>query len=73
MLEVRKALSAVGIKAEDYAGQSFRIGEATTAVVKGIQDLLVKTLGRWQSSAYTLYIKTPQYVLCNVARTITQD
>ena len=73
VLEVRKALSAVGIKAEDYAGHSFRIGAATTAAEKGVQDSLIKTLGRWQSSAYTLYIKTPQQVLCNVARTLVQD
>ena len=60
VLEVRKALSAVGIKAEDYAGHSFRVGAATTATKKGIQDPLIKTLGRWQSSAYTLYINIPQ-------------
>ena len=47
VLEVRKALLAVGIKAEDYAGHSFRIGAATTAAEKGIQDSLIKTLGRW--------------------------
>ena len=63
----------VGIKAEDYSGHSFRIRAATTVAEKGVQDSLIQTLGRWQSSAYILYIKTPQQVLCNVARTLVQD
>ena len=41
VLEVRKALSAVGIKAEpeDYVGHSFRIGAATTAAERGIYKI----------------------------------
>ena len=71
--EVRKALSSVGIQAENYAGYSFRIGAASTAAEKGVQDSLIKTLGRWQSSAYTLYIKTPRNVLCSVLRLLTES
>ena len=33
----------------------------------GIQDSLIKTLGRWQSSAYTVYVRTPGEVLQGVA------
>ena len=51
VVEVRKALSSVGIKAEEYVGHRFRIGAATTAAERGVQDSLIKTLGRWQSSA----------------------
>ena len=67
---IREALSASGIDASKYAGHSFRIGAATTAASKGIQDSLIKTMGRWESSAYTLYIRTPRDKICAVASTL---
>lgn len=63
---VRSALDRIGIVSSNYAGHSFRIGAATTAAQRGIQDVLIKTLGRWESSAYTLYVKTPRETLCSV-------
>ena len=42
-----------------YAGHSFWIGVATMVAQCGLPDSLIKTLGRWQSSAYTVYIRTP--------------
>ena len=68
---VRAALEAAGYVANDYAGHSFRIGAATTAAQCGIQDYLIKTLGRWESSAYTRYIRTSPEVLRGVAKTLT--
>ena len=65
---MRTALTQAGYKAKDYAGHSFRIGAATTAAQRGIQDSLIKTLGRWESSAYTRYIRTPPPVLRGVAK-----
>ncbi len=50
---LRAALKEAGYAATDYAGHSFRIGAATTAARCGIQDSLIKTLGRWESTAYT--------------------
>lgn len=70
MLEVRKAHSVVGIKAEDYSAHSFTIGAATIAAEKGIQDSLVKILGRWQSSTHTLYIKTPEQSTVQCAKNV---
>ena len=64
---MRAALSEAGVDASRYAGHSFRIGAATTAALQGIPDSLIKTLGRWESSAYTVYIRTPREVLCSVA------
>ncbi len=67
---VRVALTSRGYDCTFYAGHSFRIGAATTAAQKGVQDSLIKTLGRWESTAYTLYIRTPPDVLCGVANTL---
>ena len=44
--EVRTALAAAGLTAQNYAGHSFCIRAATTAAQQGLQDSLVKTLGR---------------------------
>ena len=39
----------------------------------GLQDYLIKVLGRWESAAYTLYIRTPPDVLCKVAGLMTTE
>ena len=70
---VRSALQEAGYVAKDYAGRSFQIGAATTASQCGIQDSLMKTLGRWESSAYALYIHTPPDVLWGFANVQSKD
>ena len=35
-----------------FSGQCFRIGAATTAAHAGIEDLVVRMLGCWESAAY---------------------
>ena len=65
---VRGALELAGLNPSLYAGHSFRIGVATTAAQRGLPDSLIKTRGRWQSAAYTVYIQTPRDSLCSVAR-----
>lgn len=50
------ALDAAGLVAKNFvknSGNSFRIGPATTATQCGIQDAMIKTLGRWESLVYT--------------------
>lgn len=64
--EMREALTLAGFDPTLYAGHSFRIGAATTAAQRGLPDSLIKTLGRWRSSAYTVYIRTPRDTLCAV-------
>ena len=71
--ELKTALKKAGIEADNYAGHSFRIGAATTAAAQGLPDSLIKTLGRWESAAYTLYIRTPQKTLRSVAAAMVQD
>ena len=41
-----------------YTGHSFRTGVATTAARVGTPDNMIKTLGRWSSEAYGLYIRS---------------
>ena len=65
--EMRKALEASGVDANQYSGHSFRIGAATTAASRGVPDSLIKTLGRWESAAYMMYIRTPINDLCSVS------
>ena len=60
ILKIREALSLVEIDSSQYAGHSFRIGATTTAAAQGIQDSVIQMLGRWKSSAYQLYIRTPK-------------
>lgn len=55
---VRNALSVTGASLSQYSGHSFRIGAATTAAEAGFSDSLIKTLGRWRSSALQRYIRT---------------
>ena len=57
--KVRKALTAAGIDSTHYSGHSFRIGTATTSATCGVSDNLIKTRGRWSSSAIQSYIKIP--------------
>ena len=42
---------------------SFRIGAATAAAQAGVPDHLIKTLGRWSSNCYQIYIRTPLSVI----------
>ena len=52
-----------GLDPTKYAGHSFRIGAATSAASKGINDSTIKLLGRWESEAYQIYIRTPRDAL----------
>lgn len=57
---LRDILSRLGYQESNYCGHSFRIGAATSAAAAGIEDHLIKTLGRWNSSCYARYIRTPR-------------
>ena len=65
---VRAALKAKGFDESKYAGHSFRIGAATTAAAVGLEDSLIKTLGRWESSAYLAYVRIPREHLAAVSK-----
>ena len=56
-----------GVDTKKYAGHSFRIGAATTANHQGISEATIKMLGRWESSAYLRYRKTPRGQLASTS------
>ena len=63
--EVREALRKAGVDCTKYCGHSFRIGAATTAASRGMEDSLIMTLGRWRSLAYADYVKIPREQLAS--------
>ena len=68
--KLKESIQAAGVNCTAYSGHSFRSGAATTAARQGIGDATIKMLGRWKSSAYQLYIKTPREQLAAVSRAL---
>ena len=60
---LRSLLEKVGLKAELYAGHSFRIGAATTAASSGLPDWLIQAMGHWSSVCYKCYIRITNHSL----------
>lgn len=71
--EVRAALSRASVDSSAYAGHSFRIGAATTAAKRNVPDSMIKMLGRWESTAYTQYIRTPRDSLASISKVLVSD
>jgi len=54
---VREAFKATGKPEQNFTWHSFRIGAATAAEASaGIENFVIRTMGRWSSSAYLVYI-----------------
>ncbi|XP_031552422.1 uncharacterized protein LOC116289613 [Actinia tenebrosa] len=56
---LNNALGFCGLDHKDYKTHSFRIGAASWAAEKGMSDSKIKLFGRWKSSAFVRYIRTP--------------
>lgn len=69
--KVRVALRETGVDEAKYCSHSFRIGAATTAAAKGIEDAMIKTLGRWRSLAYLEYVRIPREELGHYSRLLS--
>ena len=67
---LRGILSTAGIQG-NFSSHSFRIGAATVAARNGIPDHQIQALGRWTSSAYLLYIRTPAESLSRLSKQLS--
>ena len=54
---VKDLMSALGLDRSKYGAHSLRIGGATALYACGVDALTIKTLGRWSSEAYQLYVR----------------
>ena len=70
--KVKRALAHQNIDCSKYSGHSFRIGAATAAAAAGIPDHMIKMMGRWESSAYLLYLRTPREALTALSSRLIQ-
>ena len=66
--KVKKALAHQNIDSSKYSGHSFRIGAATAAAAAGVPDHMIKMMGRWESSAYLLYVRTSRETLAALSK-----
>ena len=73
--QLRSTLSQFDVDVSQYLGHSFHIGAVTTAAAVGLEDSLIKTLGRWQSTAYQLffmYVRLPRERLASVSKRLSE-
>ena len=70
--QLRSALAKFDVDVRQYLGHSFRIGAVTTVAAVGLEDSLIKTLGRWQSAAYQLYVRLPRERLASVSKRLLE-
>ena len=52
---LRSVISSLGLDPSKYTGHSYRKGGATSLLMAGVEDSVIKQLGRWQSVAYQRY------------------
>ena len=69
---LRSILAEAGIQG-NFSSHSFRIGAATSAHAAGLPDSLIRTLGRWSSDAYLVYVRTSLDTLHQAARQLASS
>ena len=65
---MRSALDVIGLDQTVFSGHSFRSGAATAAAQAGLSDSTIQTLGRWNSTAFLSYIRTPRNELASITK-----
>ena len=66
----KSTLQVAGIDPTFFSGHPFRIGAASTAAAKGIEDSTIQALGRWRSDAFKHYIRIPRQELAAISARI---
>ena len=62
--QLQRWLSFGGLDTRRYKGHSFRLGAASHTADKGFPDVQIRTLGRWKSDAFKVYIR-PERLYAN--------
>jgi hypothetical protein len=73
---MRDLLQATGLtpqEARQYSSHSLRIGAATDAAAAGLPSWLIQAAGRWKSTAYQRYIRSPRKALLRVAPALAEQ
>lgn len=70
--QLQDILLALGLPPKVYAGHSFRIGTAMTAVLMGMEVSTIQTPGRWQKRAFLQYIRMAQEQLAQLSRVLAR-
>ena len=70
--QVKAALEEVGASSVGVSGNSFRIGAATTAAERGVEDSTVKDMGRWRSNAFQGYIRRNRAKLAELSEVLAR-
>jgi hypothetical protein len=68
----RLLLGLSGFNPALYSGHSFRAGAATTAGDKHFNEWELQMLGRWSSTAYSLYLRNPRLTSSFASRLATK-
>ena len=63
------AVASTGIKG-DFTSHSLRIGAATQAANVGLSESIIKSLGRWSSDSFKLYIRTSRNAVIQASKSI---
>lgn len=56
LAKMKRIANKLGMDPATFSGHGFRKGGATALARAGVQDSLIKSIGRWKSSAYHRYI-----------------
>lgn len=70
--QLKLLLLLAGIDPAHYSGHSLRAGAATDAAASGLPDWQISMHGRWASTTYQRYIRTPIEFRTSLARSILQ-
>ena len=55
---VRQIVAAIGLNPEMFGAHSLRIGGATALFAAGADPIHIRTMGRWSSDCYRLYVRS---------------